>query len=187
MYLWLSHARVRLPSTAVFASLKNLTLKFVDLAPGSGHLLARLLSSSCCSRLQRLRIAHVSFKRAGTRELVVDAGELLLLSMEGMDGLKSLEPRTPSLLRLDITECRELRALTVSATTLEELTFEHNRSPVAIHGNFPCVWRLKTGFVTLLYNDDNINDDRICLLKHCSSSATSLVAYLDVPSVCFFL
>ncbi|CAD6260509.1 unnamed protein product [Miscanthus lutarioriparius] len=74
-----------LPSTAVFASLKNLTLEFVDLAPGSGHLLARLSSSACCPSLLRLRIALRASASSAPEPgswCSTPGGELLLLSME---------------------------------------------------------------------------------------------------------
>ena len=51
MRLGLSNAEVRLPRTVVFTSLKDLTLDSMELVAGSGHLLARLLSSSCCRNL----------------------------------------------------------------------------------------------------------------------------------------
>lgn len=98
--------------------------------------------------------------------------------------MKTLELRTSSLLYLEIEGCDELRSLAVSAPELEELTFQHNRPQVAIHGDFPGVRSLKVDLVTHLYSDGDINDSRIFLLKRCSSSARSLFVYLDVPSVC---
>jgi len=102
MRLGLSNAEVRLPRTVVFTSLKDLTLEFVELAAGSGHLLSRLLSSVCCPSLQKLRMMCVNLCRAGTKELVLDTGELLELSMEAVEGMELLELRTPKLLYLEI-------------------------------------------------------------------------------------
>ncbi|WVZ61062.1 hypothetical protein U9M48_010990 [Paspalum notatum var. saurae] len=181
LHLWLS-ARVRLPSAAVFTSLENLALEFVQLAPGSTGHLARIVSSACCPRLRHLRMMYVSFKRAETKELVIDAGELLELSLDSLTGLESLELRTPKLLDLEIESCDELRAFTFSAPALEKLTFYYNRSPVAIHGDgLPCVWFLRINLVTHLYHHSDINDSPIALLQRCSSSARSLLVHLDVP------
>ncbi|KAJ1292975.1 hypothetical protein BS78_01G032200 [Paspalum vaginatum] len=182
LHLWLS-ARVRLPSAAVFTSLEYFTLASVQLAPGSAGLLARIASSACCPRLRNLRMMSVSFKRAETKELVIDAGELLELFLENLTGLESLELRTPRLLELEIETCDELRAFRFSAPALEKLTFYYNRSQVAIHGDgLPCVWFLRINLVTHLFHDSDINDSRIALLQRCSSSARSLLVHLDVPS-----
>ncbi|XP_066365596.1 FBD-associated F-box protein At5g38590-like [Miscanthus floridulus] len=127
MRLGLSSANVRLPRTAVFTSLKDLTLEFVELAAGSGHRLARLLSSVCCPSLQKLRMMCIDLLRAGTKKLVLDTGELLELSMEVVEGMELLELRTPKLLYLEIDECYH-ESLRVSAPRLEDLTYVCNRA-----------------------------------------------------------
>jgi hypothetical protein len=68
-----------------------------------------------------------------TKELVLDAGELLELSMEGVNEMKLLKLRTPKLLYLEINECEHLESLRVSAPGLKELT--HIRDTAFIHGH----------------------------------------------------
>ncbi|CAL4936740.1 unnamed protein product [Urochloa decumbens] len=165
MHLRLSSTRVRLPSTAVFASLTDLALEFIELAAGSGHLLARILSPACCPRFQKLHMMYVKFKRSGTKGLELHAEELVVLSMENMDGMRLLELRTPNLLDLKIESCRELKALTVvSAPRLEKLAFSHNR------------WG-----VSHMFSESDINDSEILLLRRCRS-ARGLRVYLEIPS-----
>jgi hypothetical protein len=187
MRLGLSCAKVRLPRTAVFTSLKDLTLEFLELAVGSGHLLARLLSSVCCPSLQKLRMMRVNLLRAGTKELVLDTGELLELSMEAVEGMELLELRTPKLLYLEIDECYH-KSLRVSAPGLEDLTYVCNKA--LVHDPLPCVWCLKIDLLTHMEDDDDdgSNSSSICLLKHCSSSVRCLLVHpLLVPSVRIYL
>ncbi|CAL4928068.1 unnamed protein product [Urochloa decumbens] len=122
MRLFLGGARVRFPSSAAFASLTDLALQCFEIADHSGDLLGRLLSSAGCPRLQKLRLWAVRFDRARTKELVIESSTLVEVSMYGMDHMESLELRTPSLLALEILSCRELEAVTVSASGLKELT-----------------------------------------------------------------
>lgn len=190
MVLWLWRARVRLPSAAVFMSLERLSLCSVQLAPGSGHLLARILSSACCPRLHKVRMVCVDFQRAGTDELVVEAGELQELSLCSMRWMKSLQLRTPNLRDLEIMQCDELEAFTaVSVPALEKLTFYYNRPLVAVHADglqLQRVWCVRTNLTTHVHDDDDddvdINDTEIGLLRRCSSSsAISLAVHLHVP------
>lgn len=74
----------------------------------------------------------------------------------------------------------------VSASGLKELTFSHNHMRVGVHGDLPCVRHLaiSLSFHTHLYpfyNDSDINDTGICLLKRCSS-ASCIHVDLDIPS-----
>jgi hypothetical protein len=56
MHCKLEGVRLRLPTTAVFPSLVDLSPENIELVAGSGHLLARLLSSACCPSLQKLQL-----------------------------------------------------------------------------------------------------------------------------------
>ncbi|CAL4928067.1 unnamed protein product [Urochloa decumbens] len=183
MHLRLSNTRVRLPSTVVFASLTDLALEFIELAAGSGHLLARILSPACRPRLQKLHMMYVKFKRSGTKGLELHAEELVVLSMENMDGMRLLELRTPNLLDLKIESCGELKALTVSAPRLEKLAFSHNRWGAGVHGDLPCVWPwgLMINLVSHMFSESDINDTEILLLQRCRS-ARGLRVYLEIPS-----
>jgi hypothetical protein len=143
----------------------------------------------CCPSLQKLSMMYINFERAWTKELVLDAGELLELSMEAVDDMELLELTTPKLLYLKINECGDLKSLTVSAPGLKELTYSPNRG--LIHGPLPCVWRLKIDLITHKGVDDNDDDDEnssnICLLKRRSSSLRCLLVHLYVPWVCICL
>ncbi|CAN6286373.1 unnamed protein product [Urochloa humidicola] len=190
MRLFLEDARVRFPSTAVFASLTDLALECFEIADDSGDLLGRFLSSAGCPRLRNLRLWAVRFNHARTKELVLDSSTLVEVSMSVMDHMESLELRTPNLLDLEIRSCNELAAVTVSASELKELTFLHNHGfRVGIRGDLPCLWRLEVSLSSHAYvfpysnhDDSGINDDGICLLKRCRSSATCLLVDLDIPS-----
>jgi hypothetical protein len=191
MRLGLSHTKVRLPRTAVFTSLKDLTLEFVELAAGSGHLLARLSSAACSPSLQKLRMMRINFVE-WTKELVLDAGELLELSMEGVNSMELLELRTPKLLHLEINECDHLESLRVSAPGLKELTYIGNTA--FIHDPLPCLRRLKIDLFAHMGVDDDEEDEEedpnssnICLLNRCSSSIRCLLVHLYVPRVRIYL
>ncbi|KAL6893813.1 hypothetical protein ACP4OV_007911 [Aristida adscensionis] len=180
MYLDLDSARVRLPSNVVFQSLASLTLKFIDLAPGSGQLLARLLSSACCPSLQRLHMQFVNFKLAETKELVLDAGALLELSLKNIHHMKSLELRTPNLEELEIEGCEKLTEVKVSAPMLEKLAFLRNAWRTGIQGDLQSVWGLQVNLTSHMFSDSDINDSGICVLKRCSS-AEAIRVDLDIP------
>ncbi|CAL4919787.1 unnamed protein product [Urochloa decumbens] len=190
MRLFLGGARVRFPSSAAFASLTDLALECFEIADhsGDGDLLGRLLSSTGCPRLQKLRLWAVRFDRARTKELVIESSTLVEVSMYGMDHMESLELRTPSLLALEILSCRELEAVTVSASGLKELTFSRNGFRAGtVRGDLSCVWHLGVNLSSHAhvspYNDydgGRINDGGICLLKQCRSSATCLLVDLDI-------
>ncbi|KAL6651373.1 hypothetical protein ACP70R_010298 [Stipagrostis hirtigluma subsp. patula] len=98
MRLSLGYATVRLPAAAAFASLTDLSLEGMVLAGGSGHLgLARLLSSACCPRLQKLRLSELLLAGRDGGELVIEAAALSELSWEAMGEPWTLELRTPCL------------------------------------------------------------------------------------------
>ncbi|KAL6651379.1 hypothetical protein ACP70R_010304 [Stipagrostis hirtigluma subsp. patula] len=132
MHLALGNAVVQLPATALFASLTELSLERM-VAYGSGDLLARLVSSACCPRLQKLRLHELWFKRSWkpqeleVEELVLDAGELMELSWEDVRGGEwtALVLRTPNLrvIRMGGWGACAVGALRVSAPRLENLMF----------------------------------------------------------------
>jgi hypothetical protein len=195
MHLFLGAARVRLPSTSVvFTSLTDLALGCLEIAADdSGHLLGRLLSPACCPSLQKLHLSAVRFEQDRAKELVLETSTLLELTMYSVETMKSLELRAPNLQDLKIWSCKELEALTVvSASGLKELTFSHNHLGVGIHGDLPCVRRLAISLsshthLDPFYNDSDINDTGICLLKRCSS-ASCIHVDLDIPrKVCIQL
>nr|CAB3485759.1 unnamed protein product [Digitaria exilis] len=111
MHLDFNHATLRLPSTAVFASLADLSIENIEIEDDSGvQHLTRLVSSACCPRLRKLRLVEVVFPMEET--FLIDAGALLELSMEVIDELQFLELKTPSLRVLHMDGCYELEALT---------------------------------------------------------------------------
>ncbi|GJM97067.1 hypothetical protein PR202_ga13965 [Eleusine coracana subsp. coracana] len=181
MTLDLDSVSVRLPSTAVFTSLTDLKLEFIELADGSGLLLSRLLSSACCPCLQTLRMLYVDFKHAGTKQLSIDVDALLNLSLKNVEEMESLELRTPNLLDLQVEECEKLTTLTVSATRLEKLACLRNSWELDVCGDFPSVWRLNVLLCSHLFSYDSINETDICLLQRCSS-ATDIRVDLEIPS-----
>ncbi|TVU15731.1 hypothetical protein EJB05_39269, partial [Eragrostis curvula] len=163
MRLALGHAILHLPSSAVFASLTDLTLELVVFAHGTLHLLTRLLSSSCCPRLQKLRLRKIGLLIARLQDLPIEASALLELSLEDIDDPGKLQLRTPSLRVLLVNNCsmealtlaapklRVLRvnncymkALTLAAPKLERLVFLGNHSgSVYVEDGLPGVRRLK--------------------------------------------
>nr|CAB3497676.1 unnamed protein product [Digitaria exilis] len=132
----------------------------------------------------KLRLWAVKFKRARAKELVLDTGTLMELTMYVMDGMESLELRAPNLRVLKVESCDELERLKVSASSLEHLVFSRNglRLGTIDDVDLPCVRSLWISLVSHMFQDSDINDTGISLLKKCSS-ATSLVVELDVPWV----
>jgi len=93
----------------VFASLKDLTLDSVELAAGSPPSCSPLIVGVLPNLAEsKLRMICVDFKRTGTTMLVLDAGELLEVSMSFIDEMHLLEMRTSKLLFLGITGCEDL-------------------------------------------------------------------------------
>jgi hypothetical protein len=79
MHLKLKGVRLQLPAAAVFASLVDLSLENTEFAAGSGHLLARFLSSACCPSLQKLQLSK--FRLPNLNKLLIEASALLELSI----------------------------------------------------------------------------------------------------------
>ncbi|CAN6190839.1 unnamed protein product [Urochloa humidicola] len=120
MHLALGGAELRLPSTMGFASLVDLSLERIKIAPGGAGLLARLVSTGSCPRLQKLCMREILLP-SFDYEMQLDTSVLLELWVEDVN-VRSLELRVPNLrvFRIDGC-CREL--LRISAPRLEELTF----------------------------------------------------------------
>ncbi|CAL5046168.1 unnamed protein product [Urochloa decumbens] len=120
IHLALGGARLRLPSTMRFTSLVDLSLERIEITRGGGQLLAWLLSSANCPRLQKLRMSKLHLP-SFNETMRLDAGVLSELWIEDVN-VRSLELRAPNLRVFHIDNCcREL--LRVSAPRLEELTF----------------------------------------------------------------
>jgi hypothetical protein len=84
--------------------------------------------------------------------LVLEAGELLELSIERVYDIELLELRTPKLLYLKINECEQLESLRISASGLKELTYFSNTA--FIQGRLPCVQRLRIDLFTYMEEGD---------------------------------
>ena len=163
MYLYLSHATVRLPATVAFASLTDLTLEGLQVAGDDVVLLAGLASAACCPVLHKLHMGFITL--VGEQKLVLDAGELTELSLADVDGMGSLELTTPSLRVLRIDGCKELESLAASATPrLEKLACQRNHHLLSIDRELPSVSRLKVD----LYAYSGYRS--IKLLQNCSSA-----------------
>lgn len=82
----LGRTTVRLPAatTVVFRSLKDLTLKRFKVEGDNVLILARLVSSACCPRLQKLHMHFVTLPKQ--QNLLLEAGVLRELSLVSMDG-----------------------------------------------------------------------------------------------------
>jgi hypothetical protein len=74
-HLKLKGVRLQLPA----ASLVDLSLENTEFAAGSGHLLARFLSSACCPSLQKLQLSK--FRLPNLNKLLIEASALLELSI----------------------------------------------------------------------------------------------------------
>ncbi|OEL32762.1 hypothetical protein BAE44_0006218 [Dichanthelium oligosanthes] len=188
MHLALGSARLQLPTTMKFASLMDLSLERIKIAPGGAHLLACLVSSMSCPRLQKLRMSKLRLPSAFLGEMKLDADVLLELWIEDVN-MRSLELRTPSLrvLHIDIC-CREM--LRVSAPRLEELTFFQLGPPplrLEVDGELAHIPSLKL-FLRAHRpsgSGETENDTNILLLKHCSSVTCLAVTLEDDFSLQF--
>lgn len=185
---------VRLPSAAVFVSLKSLSLESVAIMKGTSdqcHLLARLLSTECCPSLQKVRLRRIKLDHGGLEEqqMLIEAAALLEMSLEEVSLTTWLGLETPNLRILRMKDC-VMETLTISAAPrLEELYLETQPDYISVNGDLPCVWRLKAelhshGFYDD-YEDNDVNDGTMCLLHCCSRSARHLEVSLHVSEVCF--
>ncbi|CAL4945127.1 unnamed protein product [Urochloa decumbens] len=202
MYLDLANAWVRLPATVVFASLADLTLESIKVSGDNVLLLARLVSSACCPSLRKLSMCFITLNQQ--QNLLLEASVLTDLSLDVMDGMRSLELKTPSLRvlriedcehlqslaasapklkKLHIKNCERLEALMASAPMLEKLSCVKNRLLI-IDRHFPSVSRLKLDLYSHGYAyDDDSNYGSINLLKR-YSSASCLSIDLHASMVC---
>ncbi|CAL4928071.1 unnamed protein product [Urochloa decumbens] len=194
MYLDLNFAWVRLPPTVVFASLKDLTLECTKVSGDNVLLLARLVSSACCPSLRKLSMCFITLSQQ--QNLLLEASVLTELSLDVMDGMRSLELKTPSLRVLRIEDCEHLQSLATSAPSLKKLHIKNcerlvslmasapmleklscvkNRSLI-IDRHFPSVSRLKLDLYSHGYAyDGDSNYGGIKLLqRHSSASCLSI-------------
>jgi hypothetical protein len=186
MHLELGGVRLHLPAAAVFSSLADLSLENIELVAGSGHLLARLLSSACCPSLQKLQLWNLRLPRLN--KLLIEASALVELSISNgpIAGLETLKLKTPSLRIFHFEDYAYLGTLGISAPKLKELTFLCNQPDnIEVDGELPCVESLKVELGSHGYedDDDDINDGSICLLR-CCTSLTCLEVSLRVTTVC---
>ncbi|CAN6172637.1 unnamed protein product [Urochloa humidicola] len=184
MHLGLGDAVLQLPATTMrFASLVDLTLERIEIAHGGGQLLARILSSANCPRLQKLRMSK--FRLPSSNEAMrLDADVLSELWVENVN-MKSLELRTPSLRVLHIDICCH-GLLRVSAPRLEELAFFQLGIPpprLEVDGDLAHVQSLKLFLWAHRPSSVIDNNTNILLLKQCSS-VTCLDVNLEGPKVC---
>uniref|UniRef100_A0A0D9X663 F-box/LRR-repeat protein 15/At3g58940/PEG3-like LRR domain-containing protein n=1 Tax=Leersia perrieri TaxID=77586 RepID=A0A0D9X663_9ORYZ len=158
MDLSLSKLYLRLPSGAnaqlpAFDSLVDLSLQCIRLEGGSRHRLGQLLSSSCCPKLQKLRLVRVT----GMTELHLYSPTLRVLDMDCYN------------ITLDV--------LTVIAPRLEEFICNVNWQYIGKEGqlrigDMPCVWNLgelRLSSHGYLVEDDGFNNGPIQLLQCCSA------------------
>ncbi|KAL6651374.1 hypothetical protein ACP70R_010299 [Stipagrostis hirtigluma subsp. patula] len=162
--------RVRLPATAAFTSLADLSLENMVL-PGGCGVLSRLLSSACCPRLQKLRLSSVTLPGTGTpgsKELLLDAGSLSELSWSVVNSAWTLELKTPSLRVLHMKDYW-ISKLTISAPRLEELMFLESRfRHIDIDGELSCVRILKVQLADYDHSP-NITNAGLGVLRRCTS------------------
>ncbi|KAL6650762.1 hypothetical protein ACP70R_009687 [Stipagrostis hirtigluma subsp. patula] len=168
--LALGGAVVQLPATAVLKSLTELSLERMEISEDGGRLLARLVSSACCPRLQKLRLHNLRFG-IETKELVLEAGELLELSWKDVRGpWRTLELSTPNLRLLRMEYCW-VETLRISAPRLENLVFLDQPDRIHIDSELPCVGSLKVELHSHgSDHDDDTNDDNIHLLQCCTKA-----------------
>jgi hypothetical protein len=178
---------IQLPATAVFTSLTDLSLERMRVEDRDGNLLARLVSSACCPRLQKLRLIDLDLEPPGMKQLLLECGVLSELSVKDIGYLQSLELRTPSLraLHMDGAYRYDLEALTLSAPRLEELTVSSRPClKVYFDGDLPCVANLT---MDLWSHDgcsdyDDMNAISFYLIQRCRF-ARCLVVHLEIPQV----
>lgn len=189
MRLALGGARLRLPTAMEFTSLTDLSLEWIMMEAGSVHLLARLLSSASCPRLQKLRMRKLCLD-AFDEEMLLEADMLSELRIQDVKFL-SLKLRTPSLKVFHLYQPWH-QPLTISAPRLEELEVSFPRgSPLgwlSVDGDLPCVRSLKICMKSHRHprrwdgEAEAEIDTNVRLLKH-GSSLTCLDVTLTGPEV----
>ncbi|XP_020149657.2 F-box/FBD/LRR-repeat protein At5g56420-like [Aegilops tauschii subsp. strangulata] len=120
MLLDLDYAILRLPAVVEFNALTDLSLRVISLSRGDGRRLGRLLSSTCCPRLQKLELFYV----CGLRELQLDARALETLTLYELADLRRLDLDTPRLSSLEVGSSvlrRDPSNFTIRAPALEQL------------------------------------------------------------------
>ncbi|KAJ1254307.1 hypothetical protein BS78_K091300 [Paspalum vaginatum] len=113
---------LRLSADMKFTSLTDLSLERIKIPPGDLHLLARLVSTESCPRLQKLRMVHVCLQVFHHEEMwLQETTDVLPDAVEDDANVRSLELRTPGLQALHILSCNPEVMLCVSVPRLEEL------------------------------------------------------------------
>jgi hypothetical protein len=193
MHLELSDdVKLRLPSTAVFASLTDLSLKHIRFEQGGVHLLARFVSTACCPRLHRLELRYLKFSWTELLELfwmdqeplLIDAAALLELSLDlDIPNLQFLELRTPSLRVLDMESCcNTLEGVRISAPRLEDIKLS-GPLHIDVDGDLlSSVGRLKIDLCSHGRLHDDQNGGSIRLLE-CCRLTRCLEVCLRIPQV----
>ncbi|KAL6650764.1 hypothetical protein ACP70R_009689 [Stipagrostis hirtigluma subsp. patula] len=187
MRLTLDGVRLKLPTAAVYASITDLSFENVEFVDGNGHLLARLLSSACCPRLQKLRVKNLRFAALSLIEPLVRGQRTLgavvggnVSWARGSRAADSTPPGSP------LGGLQQPPCANASSPRLEELVFlEGQPYSIDIDGELPCVRSLNVELTSHRYNfqddhdddddDNNDNDDHddneatIRLLQCCTS------------------
>ncbi|TVU44397.1 hypothetical protein EJB05_03836, partial [Eragrostis curvula] len=181
-------ASVRLPATAVFPSLTDLTLENMDIALDTGPIFARFLSPACCPHLQNLRMRNIELGRRGlSPRLLIEANNLSELSLVDLGKILWLQLRTPGLRFLRVKECHALHTLTVMAPRLSLFTSVRIPSLTYMDGDLSCVSAIKvdlSSHVDIEYDEDDdaeyVNDGSALVLQH-FSLAKCLKVDLKIP------
>uniref|UniRef100_K3Y6Z1 F-box domain-containing protein n=1 Tax=Setaria italica TaxID=4555 RepID=K3Y6Z1_SETIT len=180
MRLDLGEALVRLPATAVFVSLKSLSLESMMIIKGTWHLLARLLSTACCPCLQKLRMRDLNlddFEGMYDQLLPLEAAALSELSMEKMNLTDFLQLKTPNLHVLCMKACM-MHTLSISAPRLEELLNDDDQivdiinwrmphlphvTSLTVHVSLPKLHSIRAGISDILTQCSNLKYLRVHL------------------------
>jgi hypothetical protein len=185
MRLALGYRCLWLPTTIAFASLTDLSLEGIKIIEASSaNQLSRLVSSTSCPRLQKLRMRGIYFY-IGSEDMRLEADVLSELWMEDVHASRLLKLLTRSLRVLHIYKCSH-EMLSISAPRLEELALSFQREyppkSLEIHGDMPCVRSLKICFRphrASRHREAEMNANAL-LLEHCRSSLTCLDVTLQL-------
>ena len=108
----------------------DLSLENIELVAGSGHLLARLLSSACCPSLQKLQLRKLRLPELD--ELLIGASVLLELFMSSRPNA-----RGPVTLKLKTSSLRILHV--EDYNSLKEISFLPNQpGHIEVDGEMTC-------------------------------------------------